>query len=53
MTEENDSYTTIRVKKSTVDLINDERKGSETQDDFIKKIVLEYIAKKEGSDAQL
>ena len=53
MTEE-DSYTTIRVRKSTVMLINDNRKGSETQDDFVKRILGEHIAKQgASSDARV
>jgi hypothetical protein len=42
MTEE--EYTTIRVRKSTVTLINDNRKGSETQDEFVRRLVEKYIS---------
>ena len=37
MTE--DYITTVQVKRSTVDLINAERKGNETQEEFILKLI--------------
>lgn len=41
MTEED--VTTIQVKKSTRDLINDNRKGSQTQDEFVKVCVDKWV----------
>jgi len=40
MSETNDEgFTTIQVRKTTRDRINDLRKGSETQDEFLRKLM--------------